>query len=155
VTSVNDCPSCGLSIPSVFPPDTPVRDTKRGSTGVIREWTNGKERGKFTATVDYDDPSINTSHFRPTQLSQRFELIDVSGDHASSQSTRPDYAVKTQGGSWVGTDEFLEPMTQTFPTLKSLRNEFDATTSKGVGKDQKGDKIYQLILPPIRDGGSE
>ena len=76
------------------------------------------------------------------------DLLDLEGGQSGNpvQSvTRPIYATK-QGSSWVGTDFDLEPMTDTFATLKGLRQEFKASTSKGVG-EVDGEKVYQLIYP--------
>jgi len=71
----------------------------------------------------------------------------VDGSDSSVPTlSRPLYAIK-DGSQWRGADERLEPMTDTFQTLKALRQRFDASGSKGFTVD--GEKVYQLIYPPL------
>lgn len=83
-----------------------------------------------------------------TVTGREFPRIHSNGDEAPAPTTapgRPIYA-KRDGSQWVGTGFDLEPVTDAFSTLKALRQEYGASTSKGVG-ERDGQKVYQLIYP--------
>jgi hypothetical protein len=128
-----------------FKPDSGQGDLLRfGMEGLVIE-------GEFTArydqdeggyVVDLDPQSVNMDGTDLEQLQQRRR----EADSETSAPSKPVLAVST-GYQWAGADFDRNILTEEFRTLEELKDEFNAKTSKRIGKDEDGNNVYQLIYP--------